>query len=111
MRRTGRQLHRMGATAMTLDLVLRGGRVVDPATGRDSVADIGISDGRIAAIEPAIGAEAGKIIDVRGKIVTAGLIDTHAHVYQHVTGRFGLNADTVGIRSGVTTVVDQGGPS
>ena len=46
-----------------------------------------------------------------GKIVTAGMIDTHAHVYQHVTGRFGLNADMVGVRSGVTTVVDQGGPS
>jgi dihydroorotase len=39
------------------------------------------------------------------------MIDTHAHVYQHVTGRFGLNADMVGVRSGVTTVVDQGGPS
>ena len=39
------------------------------------------------------------------------MIDTHAHVYQHVTGRFGLNADMVGVQSGVTTVVDQGGPS
>ncbi len=46
-----------------------------------------------------------------GKIVIAGMIDTHAHVYQHVTGKFGLNADMVGIDSGVTTVVDQGGPS
>ena len=51
------------------------------------------------------------MIDVAGKVVTAGMIDTHAHVYQHVTGRFGLNADMVGVRSGVTTVVDQGGPS
>ena len=40
-----------------------------------------------------------------------GLIDTHAHVYQHVTGRFGLNADLCGVQSGVTTLVDQGGPS
>jgi dihydroorotase len=39
------------------------------------------------------------------------MIDTHAHVYQYVTGRFGLNADMVGVRSGVTTVIDQGGPS
>src|SRR5258708_34413484 len=44
-------------------------------------------------------------------IVTAGMIDTHAHVYQHVTGRFGLNPDMVGVRSGGTTLVDQGGPS
>jgi dihydroorotase len=39
------------------------------------------------------------------------MIDTHAHVYEHVSGRFGLNPDMVGVRSGVTTVVDQGGPS
>jgi dihydroorotase len=39
------------------------------------------------------------------------MIDTHGHIYQHVTGKFGLNADMVGVASGVTTVVDQGGPS
>jgi len=39
------------------------------------------------------------------------LIDTHAHVYQYVTGTFGLNPDLVGVRSGVTTLIDQGGPS
>jgi dihydroorotase len=50
-------------------------------------------------------------IDVSGKLVLPGLIDTHGHVYQYVTGRFGLNPDMVGVRSGVTTVVDQGGPS
>ena len=42
-----------------------------------------------------------------GKLILPGLIDTHAHVYQYVTGRFGLNADMVGVRSGVTTVVDR----
>jgi dihydroorotase len=93
------------------DLLLRGGRVIDPATGRDGIADIGITSGRIAAIERSLPASAQQVIDVSGKIITSGLIDTHAHVYQHVTGRFGLNADMVGVRSGVTTVVDQGGPS
>jgi hypothetical protein len=39
------------------------------------------------------------------------MIDTHSHIYQHVTGKFGLNADLVGVYSGVTTVVDQDGPS
>jgi dihydroorotase len=39
------------------------------------------------------------------------MIDTHAHVYQHVTGAFGMNPDLVGVRSGVTTVIDQGGAS
>lgn len=95
-----------------LDIILRGGRVVDPATGRDGVADVGIRDGRIAAIEPTLPADgAREVADVSGKVVTAGLIDTHGHVYQHVTGKFGLNADMVGVDSGVTTVVDQGGPS
>ena len=94
------------------DLLLRGGRVIDPASGRDGIADIAISGDRISAIESSLPADAAQqVIDVAGKIVTAGLIDTHAHVYQHVTGRFGLNADMVGVRSGVTTVVDQGGPS
>ena len=54
---------------------------------------------------------AKETIDVRGKLVLPGLIDTHAHVYRYVSGRFGLDADTVGVHSGVTTVVDQGGPS
>lgn len=95
-----------------LDMILRGGRVVDPATGRDGVADVGIRDGRIVAIESALPADAAReVADVSGKVVTAGLIDTHGHVYQHVTGKFGLNADMVGVDSGVTTVVDQGGPS
>jgi dihydroorotase len=43
--------------------------------------------------------------------VLPGMIDTHAHVYQYVTGRFGMAPDLVGVQSGVTTVVDQGGPS
>ena len=94
------------------DIVLQGGRVIDPATGRDGIADIGITAGHIVAIEPSLPTDAAReVIDVSGKVVTAGMIDTHGHVYQHVTGKFGLNADMVGVQSGVTTVVDQGGPS
>ncbi len=98
---------------MGLDLILRGGRVIDPATGRDAMFDIGVAQGRIAAIEPVIPDSAGaaEVVDVSGCVVTAGLIDTHAHVYQHVTGKFGLNPDLCGVDSGVTTLVDQGGPS
>src|SRR5579863_6299085 len=93
------------------DLVVKGGRVVDPASGIDAVRDIAIRKGRIAAVAPALDPSAAKIIDATGLIVTPGLIDTHAHVYQYVSGDFGLNPDLVGVRSGVTTVVDQGGPS
>jgi dihydroorotase len=94
------------------DILLRGGRVIDPATGRDGIADVAIAGSKITAIDAGIPPEAAtEVIDVAGKLVIAGMIDTHAHVYQHVTGRFGLQPDLVGVRSGVTTVVDQGGPS
>lgn len=96
----------------SVDLLLKGGRVLDPASGRDGRFDIAVAAGRIAAIEPSIPiAAAREVIDATGKLVVAGMIDTHAHVYQHVTGRFGLAPDLVGVQSGVTTVVDQGGPS
>jgi len=99
-------------TTSELELILRGGRVIDPAQGIDGVMDVGILGGRVAAVAPALApAPRTKMINVHGKLVLPGLIDTHAHIYEHVTGIFGLNADLVGIRSGVTTVVDQGGAS
>jgi dihydroorotase len=93
------------------DTVVRGGRVIDPANAVDGVFDIGIRKGRIAALAPLLDAGSAKVIEAGGLIVAPGLIDTHAHVYEHVSGDFGLNPDLVGVRSGVTTVVDQGGPS
>src|SRR6056297_2791173 len=94
------------------DTVLKGGHVVDPATGLDAILDIGVTDGVITAIGADLPvAGAGRVIDVAGKIVVAGMIDTHGHIYEHVTGSFGLNPDMVGVRSGVTTIIDQGGPS
>jgi dihydroorotase len=96
--------------APPFDLVLRGGRVIDPARNVDDVLDVGIRDGKIADVRPAIARSEGrKSIDVRDRLVIPGMIDTHAHVYQYVTGAFGMNPDLVGIRSGVTTVIDQGG--
>ena len=94
-----------------IDLLLRGGRVIDPAASRDGMFDVAIGGGRILAVEPAIPAEATRVVDVTGKLVLPGMIDTHAHVYQGVTGKFGLDPDMVGVQSCVTTVVDQGGPS
>lgn len=93
------------------DTVLKGGRVIDPATGRDGVFDVGVKGSKITAIEPQISAPATETIDATDKVVIAGMIDTHGHIYQHVTGKFGLNPDMVGVRSGVTTIIDQGGPS
>ena len=96
----------------TFDLLLRGGRVICPASGIDEIKDVAIHNGKIAAVQADIlPTSAREVIDVSGKLVLPGLIDTHAHVYQYVTGRFGMNADMVGVQSGVTTLVDQGGPS
>jgi dihydroorotase len=96
----------------TFDQLLRGGRVICPASGIDGIRDVAIRNGKIAAVQPDIlPTSAREVIDVTGKLVLPGLIDTHAHVYQYVTGRFGMNADMVGVESGVTTLVDQGGPS
>ena len=97
--------------AKPFDTILRGGRVIDPAQGLDGIMDVAVSDGRIAAIGSAIPGPATQVVDCSGKLVLPGMIDTHAHVYQYVSGRFGLNADMVGVDSGVTTLVDQGGPS
>jgi dihydroorotase len=98
--------------AASYDLVLQGGRVIDPAQGLDGKYDIAIRKGKIAAVAPKIAVTGKtKVIDLKGAIATPGLIDTHAHVYEHVAGDFGLNPDLVGVRSGVATVIDQGGPS
>ncbi len=102
----------MGTQAFDYDMILKGGTVIDPAAGLHGVFDVAVTEGRIAAVEPALDpAKAAELVDVEGKLVLPGMIDTHAHVYQHVTGKFGLDPDMVGVRSGVTTLVDQGGPS
>ena len=100
------------AESARYDIVLKGGRVLCPASGRDGRFDVAVRDGRLAAIADTLPpAGAGEVIDVSGQLVLPGLIDTHGHVYQYVTGRFGLDPDLVGVHSGVTTVVDQGGAS
>src|SRR5881392_97157 len=94
------------------DLLLRGGHVICPASDINGVMDVAIRDGKIAAVQKDIlPATAKETVDVRGRLVLPGMIDTHAHVYRYVSGRFGLDADMVGVHSGVTTLVDQGGPS
>src|SRR5215471_3303591 len=67
------------AFAATYDLVIRGGRVIDPSLGLDAVRDIAIAGGRIAAVDANITADTAETIDARGKIVASGLIDIHTH--------------------------------
>src|SRR4029450_9878331 len=90
------------------DLVLKGGRVVDPSTALDGVRDIAVQDGKVARIAADIPAgEAARVIEVGGKLVTPGLIDLHAHVFEDIN-RTGVNPDLGGVHAGVTTIVDAG---
>jgi dihydroorotase len=93
------------------DLLIRNARIFDPVLGIDQKGDIAVSDGKIAAIGKPDHAEAKQVIVVDGSTVLPGLIDFHSHIFEYVTGDFGINADLVGVRSGVTAVVDQGGAS
>lgn len=90
------------------DHLIRGGRVIDPANGIDRLADVAIKGGVIAEIARDIPLNKTKTYyDARNQIVTPGLIDIHAHVYEHVTP-LGVSADEYCLRRGVTTVVDAG---
>src|SRR5262245_16604218 len=90
------------------DLLLKGGTVVDPSTGLDGVSDVAVQNGLIARIGPNIAAaEAARTITVGGRLVTPGLIDLHAHVFDGFT-RNGVHPDLGGVHAGVTTIVDAG---
>lgn len=90
------------------DLLIRGGHVIDPANNLNAPADVAIRDGRIAAVSPSLDpAQAHEVIDATGQIVTPGLVDLHTHVYWGAT-YWGIEADPVAARSGVTTWVDAG---
>jgi dihydroorotase len=90
------------------DLLIAGGRVVDPGTGMDRVADVGFAGGKVAAIAAGLPRDnATHVVDATGRLVTPGLIDLHTHVYWGGTS-LGVNADAVGPRSGTTTFIDAG---
>ena len=90
------------------DLLLKGGTVLDPAGGLDGALDVAVQSGAIARVAAGIAeTEAARAIDVRGKIVTPGLIDLHAHVFEGFN-RTGVNPDLGGVYAGVTTIVDAG---
>jgi len=90
------------ANAATYDLLIKGGRVIDPSVGLDGVRDVAIAGGRIVAIEADIIGDAADTIDARGKIVAPGLIDIHTHA-----GR-GKDSPALALQDGVTGLVDAG---
>lgn len=85
------------------DLIIRGGRVIDPSLRLDGVRDVGVSNGRIAAVEASLTANADTVVvDARGKIVVPGLIDIHTHAGRVKDGPALCLAD------GVTAFIDAG---
>jgi dihydroorotase len=88
-------------------LILTGGRIIDPANGRDEIADIAFKDGQVSEIGRALPQAGAKIVDVAGKLVVPGLIDLHTHVYWGGTS-LGVDAAQIARASGTTTFVDAG---
>jgi dihydroorotase len=92
----------LGAAGTKYDLIIKGGRVIDPSRKVDGVRDVAISGGRIASIQTNIVGDASKTIDARNKLVVPGLIDIHTHA--------GRTSDGPGLclEDGVTGFIDAG---
>jgi dihydroorotase len=91
-----------------LDVLIKGGRVIDPGQDIDRIADVAFADGKVLRIDADIAPNNAKtLINATGKIVTPGLIDLHTHVYWGGTS-IGIEADGLARQAGTTTFVDAG---
>lgn len=97
----------LSAFAQRYDIVLKGGHVIDPANKINGIRDVAVTGTTIARVAENIpDSEAKKVIDVKGRYVTPGLIDLHAHVYGYSGSIF---PDDTSLLAGTTTIVDAGG--
>ncbi|MDF3042697.1 MAG: amidohydrolase, partial [Thermomicrobiales bacterium] len=91
-----------------VDTLIVGGEVLDPGSGLQGALDVAIRDGRIVEVAPNLDRTTARdVIDASGAIVTPGLVDLHTHVYWGAT-YWGIEADPVAARTGVTTWLDVG---
>jgi len=88
--------------AATYDVIVKGGRVIDPSLRINAIRDVAIAGGRIAAVESDIAADAEETIDARGRLVVPGLLDIHTHYARDNEG------PTVCLADGVTGWIDAG---
>jgi dihydroorotase len=90
------------AFAASYDLIIKGGRVIDPSVRLDAIRDVAISGGRIVAVEARIAGDASDTLDAHGKLVVPGLIDIHTHAGRAAT------SPGVMLQDGVTGWIDAG---
>jgi len=96
------------SSSTQFDLLIKGGKVIDPSQNLEEERDVAILDGKIVRLEKDIPADqARQVLNAVGLIVTPGLIDVHVHVLPYV-GETGTEPDACCIGRGVTTVVDAG---
>ena len=93
--------------ATTYDVVITGGRVMDPSSGRDEVTDVAISGTTIAAIGPGLAANAATTVTADGSYVLPGLVEGHTHIFEHVS-KVGAPALEAHLRRGVVAASDAG---
>lgn len=90
------------------DVLIQGGTLIDPARGIHARRDVAFFGGKVAAVgENLLAAEATRVVDASGKLVTPGLIDLHVHVYEGVS-HYGIDPDPTCLAHGATTVMDAG---
>ena len=94
---------------MQWDILIKGGTVVDPGQGLHGPSDVAVSGDKIAAVDTNLDpANAAKVIDATGKIVTPGFIDLHVHNYTQRGNRPSVDSDSTSLAFGVTTALDAG---
>ncbi len=102
--------------AQEIDLLLKGGHVIDPKNNINGIMDVGVTEGKVFKVAANIPANTAKrTVDVSGLYVTPGIIDMHTHVFEGnepgsyiADGHTSVNPDAFSFRSGVTTMVDAG---